>query len=33
MPRPLMQLGVGQLEDMFGSCLGNPQVLRQLTSM
>jgi hypothetical protein len=30
MPRPLMQHGVGQLEDMFGSCRGNLQVLRQL---
>ena len=30
MPRPLMQHGVGQLEDMFGSCRGSLQVLRQL---
>lgn len=30
MPRPLMQHGVGQLEDMFGGCRGSVQVLRQL---
>ena len=30
MPRPLMQHGVGQLEEMFRSDRGNPQLLRQL---
>lgn len=30
MPRPLIQLGVGQLEDMFGSSRGSLKVLRQL---
>ena len=30
MPRPLMQHGVGQLEEMFGSCRGSLQVLQQL---
>lgn len=30
MPRPLMQHGVGQLEDMFGNCRGSLQVLQQL---
>lgn len=30
MPRPLMQHGVGQLEDMFGSCRGSLQALWQL---
>lgn len=30
MPRPLMQHGVGQLEEMFGGCRGSLQVLRQL---
>lgn len=30
MPRPLMQHGVGQLEEMFGSCRDSLQVLRQL---
>ena len=30
MSRPLMQHGVGQLEDMFGNCRGSPQILREL---
>ena len=30
MPRPLMQHGVGRLEEMFGSSRGNLQVLRKL---